>query len=133
MIASTPNNQAVDVVYRPAENAPPMHMQSSPDLAQFISRLGGANEAGVDAMHFSYSEILAVLQALSDQKKLSAIASNMKVPAQFMLQDVAGIEATVYNAPAITDATDASALPNLDPNKTLDTRAPTPGNRTRPQ
>ncbi|MDQ3439866.1 MAG: hypothetical protein M3478_05900, partial [Planctomycetota bacterium] len=102
------NPSLVTIFYRPAGAAsadapvkPPSKVLSSPDLAEIISRLGGVGEGGLS---FNYGDIVSILSALTDTKKLSAYASGQRVPASFILQELPMAQDAILGAPALPDA-----------------------------
>lgn len=108
-ISSAPDNPSVvTIFYRPAgapspdaKVLPPAKVLSRPDLAEIIARLGGEGGGG---LNFNYGDVVSILSALTDTKKLSAFASGQRVPASFMLQDLPNVEDQILGAPAIPDA-----------------------------
>lgn len=108
-ISSSPENPSlVTIFYRPAGAAspgapvlPPAKVLSRPDLAEIIARLGGEGGGG---LNFNYGDVVSILSALTDKKKLSAIASGQRVPASFVLQDLPYVADHILGAPAIPDA-----------------------------
>jgi hypothetical protein len=57
---------------RDDEKKEPLRMQSRPDIGEIVARLGGEGAPDEDRFSFSYGEIVAVLQSLSQQKKITA-------------------------------------------------------------
>ncbi len=108
-ISSSPENPSlVTIFYRPAGGAaadarvqPPAKVLSRPDLAEIIARLGGEGGGGLS---FNYGDVVSILGALTDSKKLSAYASGQRVAASFMLQELPRVEDQIFAAPAIPDA-----------------------------
>jgi hypothetical protein len=76
---------------------------SRPDVAEMVARLGGEAAANEPALQFSYGDILAILQALSEQQKFSAEANGRRVAAAFVLQDIPRVDESLHNAPVIGD------------------------------
>ena len=102
------NPSLVTIFYRPAGATspdaavkPPSKVLSRPDLAEIIARLGGEGEGG---FNFNYGDVVSILSALTDTKKLSAYASGRRVPASFMLQELPIAEDAILGAPALPDA-----------------------------
>jgi flagellar basal body P-ring protein FlgI len=109
------NASLVTIFYRPAGALapdarvnPPAKVLSRPDLAEIIARLGGEGGGG---LNFNYGDVVSILSALTDSKKLSAYASGQKVPASFMLQELPNVEDQIFGAPAIPDARPQSDEP----------------------
>ncbi|HEV2295513.1 MAG TPA: flagellar basal body P-ring protein FlgI [Tepidisphaeraceae bacterium] len=106
--SSTENPSLVTIFYRPAgapsPDAPvraPSKVLSRPDLAEIIARLGGEGAGG---LNFNYGDVVSILSALTDNKKLSAYAAGQRVPASFVLQDLPSVQDHILGAPAIPDA-----------------------------
>jgi hypothetical protein len=115
-ISSSPENPGlVTIFYRPAGGptpdakvAPPSRVLSRPDLAEIVARLGGEGGGG---LNFNYGDVVSILSALTDGKKLSAYASGERVPAQFVLQALPGAEDQIFDAPTIPGARPQSDEP----------------------
>lgn len=83
--APAPQN---DTQYNDVRTPDPVRMTSASDLAQVIKRLGGWLTAEDDRpLNFTYSEVLAILQRLSDERMLVAWQEGQSQPASFVLQD----------------------------------------------
>jgi hypothetical protein len=102
------NPKYLTIYYRPtggatpdARVAPPSKVLSTPDLAELVSRLGGEGGGG---LNFNYGDVVSILSALTDDKKLVAYAGGARVPAQFVLQEMPNVENQFLDAPAIPDA-----------------------------
>jgi hypothetical protein len=67
------SGRSVSIFFRrDDEKKEPLRMYSAPDLAEIVARLGGEGAPDEDRFSFSYGEIVAVLQSLSQQKKITA-------------------------------------------------------------
>jgi len=139
MIASDPKNQVITIFYRRPNDDNGVKLMSSPDAAELIARLGGAGSEQARRLDFTYGDVVAIMQALSDSKRLYASSQLGQMPVAFMLQEVAGVENSVYNAPVISEArsgsgaSGAAALPDLNPNETVDSNSRSGGTTGRPQ
>jgi hypothetical protein len=103
-ITSQPNQQNVTMFYR-EEGAKPVVMLSRPDAAELVVRLGGEGATEEARLDFTYGEILAILQALTDQKQLAAPARRGQIArATFVLQEARGVEDQILTAPVIAGA-----------------------------
>ncbi|MGB7157504.1 MAG: flagellar basal body P-ring protein FlgI [Tepidisphaeraceae bacterium] len=106
-ISSAPNAANVTIFYRAMASpdggsvAPPVKVVSRPDLAEIVARLGGEGGSG---LNFNYGDVVSILNALTDAKKLSAMANGQRVPASFVLQELPFVEDAIFNAPALPDA-----------------------------
>jgi hypothetical protein len=76
-------------------------IESNPDIAEIAARLGGAGPADEAQLHFTYGDVVAVVQALADQQKISAAvragndkgngsggAGDGRVTVAFVLQEI---------------------------------------------
>jgi hypothetical protein len=95
----------LSLFYRGSDIGKPLSMPSQPDLAEVISRLGGEGPPGARRFVFNYGEIVGIVQALSDEKKITAAtgasATARRANTSFVLQKAGSIEDTIYNAPII--------------------------------
>jgi len=110
-ISSDPGNQSVLMYYRPPPpprsrlTPNPIKVLSRPDVAEVVARLAGeGNEIDTPGLSFNYAEAVAMLSAMADAKKLTAVASSgTKVNAAFMLQELPQVRDSIYNAPVIPE------------------------------
>jgi hypothetical protein len=105
-ITSQPNSASVTLFYRDASGANPVKMISHTDVAELIARMGGEGAPEDARLDFTYGEVLAILQSLSDQKRIASSTpkQGQVALAQFVLQEARGVEDQIFNAPAIPDA-----------------------------
>ncbi|MDB5357445.1 MAG: flgI [Phycisphaerales bacterium] len=89
-----------DGTYHDAKMIEPVKMLSEPDVAEVVARLGGIANDGEMPLNFNYSQIVAILQKLSEQKKLVAFRDGTYDPATFVLQDPPQVQ-RIYTAPGI--------------------------------
>jgi len=109
-ISSDQANNAINIFYRPPPLGKgkiirdPVRTASRPDVAELIARLGGEGfEDSRKGLNFDYSQIVAIMNALADTKKLVAMNNGTAVPASFMLQALPQVQDSIYGAPAIPD------------------------------
>jgi hypothetical protein len=101
MISSGAVGRDVTIFYRDAELTRPIQMSSPSDIADVVARLAGQMDDGTGQLDFTYAEILAILQGMSDQHKLRVVTpTGEQVASTFMLQD----------APEVRDAIDSAPL-----------------------
>lgn len=101
MISSAAVGRDVTLFYRDAQLRQPIQMSSPPGVADIVARLAGQIDDGTGQLDFTYAEVLAILQGLSDQHKLRVTRSTgEQVAAAFMIQEV----------PLVRDAIDAAPL-----------------------
>jgi hypothetical protein len=110
-ISSNPGDKNVTMYYRPVQvmpNSPvlpPIRVLSHPDAAEIIARLGGEGAEGEKAFNFAYGDIVAIMQAIADSRKVVAPMGEQLASVPFMLQEVQGFENAIYTAPVIPDQT----------------------------
>ncbi|HEY7090435.1 MAG TPA: flagellar basal body P-ring protein FlgI [Tepidisphaeraceae bacterium] len=107
-ISSDEQRQLLTIFYRGPELDKPIWFLSSPDAAELIARLGGEGAPGDPSLKISYCEVVALLQAMGDQKRFSAVASGKRTTAAFVLQESPRIEKAIEEAPMIPDETAAA-------------------------
>jgi hypothetical protein len=100
-IASDQRNRHVTVFYRGPGSRQPISVLSRPDLVELVARLGGEGAPGEKAMDFSYGDVVAILQAMSDGQKITGSSGGARVPATFVLQALPDVEEEMLTAPAI--------------------------------
>ena len=79
----------LSIFYRDPGRREPLQVLSSPDVAEIIARLGGASNEG---LHFTYGDIVAILQKM---------AVNKTINTAFVLQTVPGMDRPVQTAPTM--------------------------------
>ncbi len=70
-ISSNDRENYVTIAFRDPFRRDLVKVESLPSVTEIIARLGGAGARDEDHVNFSYGEVLAILQALSDAQKLS--------------------------------------------------------------
>jgi len=102
MLASQSVGRDVTIFYRDSHLEEPVMMSSPPDLANVLARLAGQYDDGGRQMDFTYAEVLAVLQALTDQQKLRVtMPTGQELAASFLVQQAPGIGDAIDNAPRL--------------------------------
>lgn len=88
---------------RDDEKKEPLRMASAPDIGEIIARLGGEGAPSEDRFDFSYGEIVAVLQSLSQQKMITAAmpGSGQARVAPFMFEQPRETQDMIQTAPVI--------------------------------
>lgn len=97
------DSKGVTIFYRSPRRPDPAKLQSRPDLAELIGRLGGDRAAGPAKIRFNYGDVVAIVQGLSDRRQIVATAGSQVVPATFMLQPAPAVVETLLDAPVIPD------------------------------
>jgi hypothetical protein len=117
-ISSPPEGKFVTIFYRPPmppgevssaetmNRLRPVKIDSQPDLADIVARLGGQGPDGRwNGLNFNYGEVVSILNALADAQKLSAVAAGgQRRQAAFVLQEAPTITDAIQSAPTIPDA-----------------------------
>jgi len=111
-ISSTSFGDNITIYYRPptpqsdtqvddARAPKPVKMVSSTDIAQVVRRLGGwLTEEDDRPLDFSYSEVLAILQRLSDERRLVSWHEGQSTAANFVLQEPPRLTPQDLNGPS---------------------------------
>jgi hypothetical protein len=87
MIASTDDNKYVTIFYRDDVAGEPIKMLSRSDIAEIIARLGGSGAREEAKFEFTYGEIVAIVQLLTDQEKIVANVTGGKLKlAEFVFE-----------------------------------------------
>jgi hypothetical protein len=102
MISSGAIGRDVTIFYRSAQLRQPIQMSSPPDVADVLARLAGQMDDGTGQLDFTYAEILAILQGMTDQQKLQVISpTGEALAAAFLLQADTNLRDVIDNAPSI--------------------------------
>jgi hypothetical protein len=102
MIASQPIGNDVTIFYRDGHSTDAVQQSSATDLYEIIARLAGQIDDGSQPLSFTYAEVLAILQGLSDQHHLRVTSpTGEELAAGFMLQDIG---ASIQNVPTLDRA-----------------------------
>jgi hypothetical protein len=98
--------KSVTIFYRrDDEKKEPLRMNSAPDLGEIVARLGGEGAPTEDRFDFSYGEIVAVLQSLAQQKKITAVAgSGQARVAPFIFEQPRETQDLIDSAPVIENS-----------------------------
>ena len=122
---------------RDDEKKEPLRMQSRPDIGEIVARLGGEGAPDEDRFSFSYGEIVAVLQSLSQQKKITAAipGSGQARLAPFIFEQPRETQDLIQTAPVIQESRPntggaARADDLIDHDKNAGAQAPAQGPRT---
>lgn len=103
-ISSNPGSKTVTIFYRGPGVRKPLTVQSNADIAEIAARLAGAGPVNEPRLDFSYCDVVAIVQALADQRKVAAPQPGQaaaRVPVAFVLQDLPFALEPVYDAPAL--------------------------------
>jgi Flagellar P-ring protein len=102
-ISSVPKSHNVTIFYRGVDVQKPIKMVSYPDIAEIAARLGGVANSGDEQLNFCYSDIVAILGALSDARQIGSIVHGQRVPAAFVMEQAPSIQQDILTAPVIPD------------------------------
>src|SRR5581483_8894586 len=101
---SSDDSEALTLFYRDARLSRPVNILSSRGIAEVIARLGGQSAPGADSFDFSYGDIVAIVQALSDSHQLvDERVDHTKLATRFMLQRPPALASEINSAPALGD------------------------------
>jgi flagellar basal body P-ring protein FlgI len=116
-ISSGAIGRDVTIFYRSAQLQRPVQMSSPPDIADLVSRLAGQMDDGTGQLDFTYAEIVAILQSMSDQQKLQVVTpTGEPVAVAFMLQVAPEVRDAIDSAPLLdrTRPQGETSAPRLD-------------------
>ena len=102
-ISSTAQSHNVTIFYRGVDVEKPVKIQSYPDIAEIAARLGGVANSGDPQLNFCYSDIVAILGALSDARQVTSVVNGQRVPAAFVMEQAPVIQQDILTAPLIPD------------------------------
>jgi flagellar basal body P-ring protein FlgI len=106
LMISTPNKRARTVMlfFRDDKRDEPLKMTSRPDVAEIVARLGGEGAPSEEKFDFSYGEIAAVLQSMSQQRKITAARVDGQVAlASFLFEKPRDAQGVIEMAPVIEE------------------------------
>jgi hypothetical protein len=105
MISSHEIGRTVTIFYRDDLRKEPIKMVSRPDLAEVIARLGGEGATSEEKFDFSYGEVVAVVQELSKQKKITGAGDDGRIQvASFIFEQPRESQDLIESAPVIEDS-----------------------------
>jgi hypothetical protein len=105
------NPGVLSIFYRGDELPAPVSTRSHANVAELAARLGGS---GDERLHFSYGDIVGILQSMADSGKVASA---------FMLQDQPGVEDALVETP---DGTGGGGRPVGEPAPRADVTAQAP-------
>ncbi len=86
-ISSEPQGSTITIFYRGTELHEAVSIQSTPSLPELVARLAGDNDTGTPGLHFSYADVVGLLQQLIDQQRVSGRSGEGRLLVSFVLQD----------------------------------------------
>jgi flagellar basal body P-ring protein FlgI len=83
------NAERVNIFYRGQELRKPVSLVTTPSLPELVQILGGdtAADFSVHGLHFGYADVVAILQSLIDQQRVSGLCGQQRLLASFVLQE----------------------------------------------
>ncbi|MGN6504099.1 MAG: flagellar basal body P-ring protein FlgI [Tepidisphaeraceae bacterium] len=103
-VMADPDRKTAQLFYRGDAFEPDTSLECVPDVGIIIARLGGESPPNEPRMHFDYTDIVGLLQKLTEQKLLLArMPDGREAPAVFELQSVPGIDDEILSAPSIQE------------------------------
>ena len=109
----------------------PVKMVSNPDLWEVVQRLGGITNDTEAPLNFTYSEIVAILSRLHEEKKLVApTRDGQYVQAAFVLQDPPSMQSVIYRRAKHRHRPPARRAAQASRRRQLDAPAPRPRRRS---
>lgn len=118
-IITESGRRGVQIFYRGDRFSQGASVECQEDLAIVVARLGGETPDITDRMPFKYTDVVGILQKMSDQKMIAATtAAGDRVPAIFQIESVPGLDDEIMSAPSIPDQrpTDAPTTQNISSN-----------------
>jgi hypothetical protein len=91
-ITSTEGHETVTMFYRGMDVEKPVKIESNPDIAEVAARLGGVGTPGEPALAFSYGDVVAMLQSLSDSHRVSSVINGQRVQTAFVMEQAPNAE-----------------------------------------
>lgn len=102
MISSGAVGRAVTIFYRDSMLDRAVQMNSGPDVAEIIARLAGSANNPAAQFDFTYAEVLAILQGLSDQQKIQVVTpTGEQMATAFVMSDPPAVRDAIGNAPLL--------------------------------
>ncbi len=100
-ITSSPTSPKLTIFYRNPARRENIRVETGTDLAELVARLGGQTTPGDAPLDFTYGDIVAILQRMSEQNQI--VAGTGKINTPFILEEVGNLLDEIYGAPAIKD------------------------------
>jgi hypothetical protein len=93
-ISSVGDSETVTLYYRGAELRKPISTGCGATISEIVAKLGGETVPGEQPLDFSYADVVAIVQGLVDQQKVSGLCGTQRQLASFVLQGPAAVEET---------------------------------------
>jgi hypothetical protein len=115
-ILTETDRRGVQIFYRGDRFSQGASVECQDDLAIVIARLGGETPDIVDRLPFKYTDVIGIIQKLTDMKLLAAVdGAGNRMPAVFQIESVPGLDDEIMAAPSLPDQrpTEAPTTQNL--------------------
>jgi hypothetical protein len=105
MISSDAAGRNVTIFFRDDRLKEPVKMLSRPFVDEIVARLGGEGAPEEERFDFTYGEIVAIVQELANQKKITAQGVDGRLTlAPFVLEQPRNTQDMIDGAPVIPDS-----------------------------
>jgi flagellar basal body P-ring protein FlgI len=94
-INCTGPGKPIEIFYRGSDVKKPVTVECGPNLDEVIANLAGDGKVGPNFLHFSYGEILAIVEGLIDQQLVSGPVDGRQMLAAFVPQEPSKLFAPV--------------------------------------
>jgi len=98
MVASNESGTGLTLFYR-GTGARPIKVLSHMDLAEVVARLGGEGPLTEQRLDFNYTDVVGIVQNLTDDKQVSALRGTTRVDASFVLQELSDDQTDILDTP----------------------------------
>ncbi len=88
----------VELFYRDPQRVHPATAHVLPDLPDVVAALAGDGEAGLHGFRFGYADVVAILQAMADNKGIGVQTGDQLAMASFIIQEPGHAETLVETA-----------------------------------
>ena len=103
-IMTDTERRGVQIFYRGDRYSEGASVLCQEDLGVVIARLGGETPDISDRLPFQYTDVVGLLQKMTDMKMVAAAMPNgSRLPAVFQIQSVPGLDDEIMGAPSIPD------------------------------
>jgi flagellar basal body P-ring protein FlgI len=86
-ISSEAEGSSVTIFYRGSELPRPVTVRSTPSVPELITLLAGDSDTGYSGLHFSYSDVVGIVQQMVEQQRVSGLSGDQRLLTAFMLQE----------------------------------------------
>jgi flagellar basal body P-ring protein FlgI len=109
-ISSDLDGNIVTIYYRGSELPEPVTVRTTAGLPEIVAALAGdRTTGGASTLHLGYADVVAVLQAMIDQKKIAGNSGQKRLLAAFMLQEPTEVETPIDVRPLTREGSRANS------------------------